>query len=97
MCRDNSFAFIDSNNIPTSILFRNGLHLLEVGKRFLANNFIDNLNNFFTNKTDAPTSTLIPENISTKSCKGNSESEDKCCNDSLKELRQKNLNRPIIA
>ena len=25
------------------------------------------------------------------------ESEDRCCNESLKELRQKNLNRPIIA
>ena len=42
MCRDNSFVFIDNNNIPTSILFRDGLHLLEVGKRILANNFIDN-------------------------------------------------------
>ena len=46
MCRDNSFVFIDDNNIPTSSLFRDGLHLLEVGKRILANNFIDNLNNF---------------------------------------------------
>ena len=46
MCRDNSFVFIDNNNIPTSSLFRDGLHLLEVGKRILANNFIDNLNNF---------------------------------------------------
>ena len=46
MCRDNSFVFIDNNNVPTSSLFRDGLHLLEVGKRILANNFIDNLNNF---------------------------------------------------
>ena len=46
MCRDNSFVFIDNNNILTSSLFRDGLHLLEVGKRILANNFIDNLNNF---------------------------------------------------
>ena len=46
MCRDNSFVFIDNNNIPTSSLFRDGLRLLEVGKRILANNFIDNLNNF---------------------------------------------------
>ena len=44
-------------------------------------------------KKDAPTSTLISENPSetTNSCKGNIESE------SLKELRQKKLNRPIIA
>ena len=46
MCRDNSFVFIDDNNIPTSCLFRDGLHLLETGNRVLANNFIDNLNNF---------------------------------------------------
>ena len=46
MCPDNSFIFTDNNNIPTSSLFRDGLHLLEVGKRILANNFIDNLNNF---------------------------------------------------
>ena len=30
MCWDNSFVFIDNNNIPTSSLFRDGLHLLEV-------------------------------------------------------------------
>ena len=46
MCQDNSFVFIDNNNIPTSSLFRDGLHLLEIGKRILANNFIDNLNHF---------------------------------------------------
>ena len=51
------------------------------------------------NKKDAPISTLISENPSktTNFCKGNIESEDKCCDKSLKELRQKNLNRPIIA
>ena len=46
MCRDNSFVFIDNNNIPTSSIFCDGLHLLETGKRVLANNFIDNLNSF---------------------------------------------------
>ena len=46
MSRDNSYVFIDNNNIPTSSLFRDGLNLLEIGKRILANNFIDNLNNF---------------------------------------------------
>ena len=47
MCRDNSFVFTDNNNFPTSSLFRDGLHLLEVRKRILANNFTDNLNNFY--------------------------------------------------
>ena len=42
MCRENSF---DNKNIPTSGLFRDGLHLLEIRKRNLANNFIVNLNN----------------------------------------------------
>ena len=59
MCRDNSFVFIDNNNILTSSFFRDSLHLLEVGKRILANNFIDNLKIFFTEKKNAPTSTLI--------------------------------------
>ena len=55
MCRDNSFVFIDSNNIPTSSLFRDGLHLLEIGKRILTNNFIDNLNNLLrVRKTHRP-------------------------------------------
>ena len=44
--RGNPFVFIDNSNIPTSSLFRDGLHLVEVGKRILANNVIDNLNNF---------------------------------------------------
>ena len=43
MCRDNSFVFIDNNKIPTSSLFRDGLHLLEIRKRILANSLIDNL------------------------------------------------------
>ena len=54
-CRDNSFAFTDSNNIPTSSLFLDGLQLLEIGKRILSNNFIDNLNNFLRiRKTHRP-------------------------------------------
>ena len=39
MCRDNSYVFIGSNNITKSSLFRDGLHLLEIGKYILANNF----------------------------------------------------------
>ena len=55
MCRDNSFVFIDNNNIPTSSIFRDGLHLREVEKRILANNFIDNLNIFLRiRKTHRP-------------------------------------------
>ena len=56
MCRDNSFVFTDNNNISTSSLFRDGLHLLEVGKLILANDFTYNLNNFLRIKeTHRPT------------------------------------------
>ena len=37
MYRDNSFVFIDSNNIPIWSLFPDGLQLRELGKRILAN------------------------------------------------------------
>ena len=49
MCQGNSFVFIDKNTYLT-------LYLLEIGKRILADNFIDNLNNFLrarkTQRTD---------------------------------------------
>ena len=92
MCQDNSFIFIGNNNVPTSSFFRDGLQLLENVKRFITNNFIDNLKIFFRNDKDAPTYTWISENASetTNVCKGNVEGDDKCCNASLKELRQKN-------
>ena len=55
ICRDNTFVFIDKNKIPTSSLFYHGLYLLEIGKRILANKFIDNSNNFLqVRKTHRP-------------------------------------------
>ena len=55
MCRDNSFAFIENNSIPTSSLFRDGSHLLKVEKRILVNKFTDNLNIFLRiRKTHQP-------------------------------------------
>ena len=55
ICRDNTFVFIDKNKIPTSSLFYHGLYLLEIGKRTLANKFIDNSNNFLqVRKTHRP-------------------------------------------
>ena len=55
MCRDNPFVLIDNNSIPTSSLFRDGLHLLKVEKRILANKFTDNLNIFLRiRKTHQP-------------------------------------------
>ena len=55
MCRDNTFVFIDNNNISTSSLFHDGLHLLKIGKRILVNNFKDYLNNILgIRKTHRP-------------------------------------------
>ena len=46
-CRENACFYIDSRNIRGSCLDKDGLHLLEIGKKILANNFIVNLNFFF--------------------------------------------------
>ena len=46
-CCENACFYIDNRNIRGFCFYKDGLHLLEVGKRILANNFIVNLNNFF--------------------------------------------------
>ena len=39
-CRENACFYIDNRNIGGFCLYKHGLHLLEVGKKILANNFI---------------------------------------------------------
>ena len=46
MCKEMQVSFIDNRNITGFYLFRDGLHLLESGKKLLANNFASNFNNF---------------------------------------------------
>ena len=46
-CRENAYFYIDNRNIRGFCLYKDGLHLLESGKKILANNFIVNLNKFF--------------------------------------------------
>ena len=46
-CRENACFYIDSRNVRGFRLYKDGLHLLESGKKILANNLIVNLNNFF--------------------------------------------------
>ena len=46
-CRENACFYINNRNIRWFCLYKDGLHLLEVWKKILANNFIVNLNNFF--------------------------------------------------
>ena len=41
------FEYIDNRNIRGFCLYKDGLHLLEEGKKFLANNFLSYLNSYF--------------------------------------------------
>ena len=50
VCKEMQVYFIDNRNIMGFYLFRDGLHLLESGKRLLANNFVSNFNNFLSVK-----------------------------------------------
>ena len=54
MCKKNGIVFIDNGNISNMDLYQDGLHLLERGKRLLANNFIFALNNFLKFHTHYP-------------------------------------------
>ena len=40
-------------------MYKDGLHLLEVGKKILANNFIVNLNNFFSRYAHTPSTNIF--------------------------------------
>ena len=46
LCKSLEINYIDNRNIRETHLFKDGLHLLDTGKRLLAHNFIFNLNNF---------------------------------------------------
>ena len=45
--RKNSFVYIDNRNIRSDSLYKDGLHLIDKGEAFLADNFIVCLNNTF--------------------------------------------------
>ena len=44
-CMANGFCFVNNDNISEGNLYKDRLHLLEAGKRILANNFINGINN----------------------------------------------------
>ena len=50
VCKEMQVNFIDNSNITGFYLFRDGLHLLESGKKLLANNFLSNFKNFLSVK-----------------------------------------------
>ena len=48
ICKEIQVHFVDKRNICGFNLFKDDLHLLDSGKRLLANNFVDNFNNFLS-------------------------------------------------
>ena len=50
VCKKMQVSFIDNRSITEFYRFRDGLHLLESGKKLLANNFVSNFNNFLSVK-----------------------------------------------
>ena len=46
VCRELNVYYIDNTNIKGISLFKDGLHLLDSGKKVLANNFVNSINNF---------------------------------------------------
>ena len=48
-CQCNNISIIDNRNIRSNHLYKDGLHLIEDGKRLLGNNFVSGLNNMYYN------------------------------------------------
>ena len=47
LCRENGFCFVNKDNISEGNLCKDKLHLLEAGKHIRADNFINDINNYF--------------------------------------------------
>ena len=45
LCRAYGFCFVNNDNFSEGNLYKDRLHLLEAGKRIVANNFINGINN----------------------------------------------------
>ena len=50
VCKEIQLYFIDNVSITGYYLYRDGFHLLESGKKLLANNVVSNFNNFLSVK-----------------------------------------------
>ena len=50
VCKDIQVYFFDNRNITGFYVFRDGLHLLDSGKKLLANNFLSNFSKFLSVK-----------------------------------------------
>ena len=49
------YEYIDNDNIPRDMLYKDGLHLLDKEKYFLSRNFIESLNHFLETHIYHPT------------------------------------------
>ena len=61
-CRENTCFYVDNRNIRGFCLYKDGLHLLESGKKILANYFIVNCNIFSRNIHTPLTNIFLNDN-----------------------------------
>ena len=48
LCVKCNFEFVDHQQITTKFLRNNGIHLLDIGKSILGQNFVNRVSNFFS-------------------------------------------------
>ena len=91
------YEYIDNDNIPRDMLYKDGLHLLDKGKYFLSRNFIENLNQFLETHVCHPTvlenSDIIFQSLNTSDEFSSVNSSDL---QSLKLVRSDNTENPMI-
>ena len=91
------YEYIDNENIPRDMLYKDSLHLLDKGKYFLSRNFIENLNQFLETHVCHPTvlenSDIIFQSLNTSDEFSSVNSSDL---QSLKLVRSDNTENPMI-
>ena len=91
------YEYIDNENIPRDMLYKDSLHLLDKGKYFLSRNFIENLNQFLKTHVCHPTvlgsSDIIFQSLNISDEFSSVNSSDL---QSLKLVRSDNTENPMI-
>ena len=104
-CKNYGLGYIDNSNIKVGFLVQDGLHLNEIGKSCLANNFINFINRYILwyeeacNDSDNCLSNVAQENyIDPKENKpvNSSNIQEENSVDSLRKLSLRNVNKVII-
>ena len=90
------YEYIDNENIPRDMLYKDSLHLLDKGKYFLSRNFIENLNQFLKTHVCHPTvlgsSDIIFQSLNTDEFSSVNSSDLQ----SLELVRSDNTENPMI-